>query len=277
MIHWNANPIMLSAGPVQIHWYGVLFGTSFLIGQGLARKMCELEGKTVALMDKMLAYVVIGTLAGARLGHCLFYEPEIYLRDPIRILKIWEGGLASHGGGIGIFLMLLWFSRKFKEFSYLWLLDHLCVGVALAGAFIRTGNLFNSEILGKQTDVPWAVIFDRVDQIPRHPTQIYEALSYLVLFICLWKWYRSPAQPAKYPGRIFGVFMMACFTLRFFIEFVKENQVAFEQSLPLNMGQLLSIPFVGVGLWLVIRSGKVVRESAASGAQVSERGRRKKV
>src|SRR3954470_14079203 len=142
MIHWNVNPIMIAAGPVQIHWYGVLFGTSFLIGQGLARRMCELEGKTVALMDKMLAYVVIGTLVGARLGHCLFYEPEIYLRDPIRILKIWEGGLASHGGGLGIFTMLWYFSRKYREFSYLWLLDHLCVGVALAGVFIRTGNLF---------------------------------------------------------------------------------------------------------------------------------------
>jgi prolipoprotein diacylglyceryl transferase len=207
---------------------------------------------------------VVGTLAGARLGHCLFYEPEIYLRDPIRILKIWEGGLASHGGGIGIFLMLWWFSRKHREFSYLWLLDHLCVGVALAGVFIRTGNLFNSEILGKATDVPWAFVFDRIDAVPRHPTQIYEALSYLVIFIVLWKWYRSPAKPAKYPGRIFGTFLMLCFGVRFLIEFAKENQVAFEQSLPLNMGQLLSIPMVGAGLWLVLRSRKAAQASRPS-------------
>jgi prolipoprotein diacylglyceryl transferase len=254
---------MLSLGSIQIHWYGILFGSSFLAGQALTRKMCELEGKSVQLIDRMLGYVVVGTLAGARLGHCLFYEPNIYLRDPIRILKIWEGGLASHGGGLGIFLMLWIFSRKYVEFSYFWLLDHLCIGVALAGVFIRTGNFFNSEILGKPTDVPWAFVFDRVDAIPRHPTQIYEAVSYLVIFFVLWKWYRSPSKPAKYPGRIFGAFMMMCFGVRFLIEFAKENQVAFEQFLPLNMGQLLSIPMVAVGLWLVLRSRRV----AAAGAK----------
>src|SRR5579885_1589173 len=234
MIHWNPDPIMISIGSSQIHWYGILFGSSFLAGQSLTRRMCELEGKSTVLIDRMLGYVVVGTLAGARLGHCLFYEPNIYLRDPIRILKIWEGGLASHGGGLGIFLALWIFSRKHREFSYLWLLDHLCIGVALAGVFIRTGNLFNSEIFGKATDVPWAFVFDRVDAVPRHPTQIYEAVSYFIIFVILWKWYRSPAKPAKYPGRIFGVFMMMCFGVRFVIEFATEQQVEVESYLPLN-------------------------------------------
>jgi prolipoprotein diacylglyceryl transferase len=258
VIHWNVNPIMVELGPIQVHWYGVCFGTAFLLGQALSRRMCVIEGKTVALMDKMLGYVVVGTLAGARLGHCLFYEPDIYLRDPIRILKIWEGGLASHGGGLGIFLMLWIFSRKYREFSYMWLLDHLSIGVMMAGFFIRMGNLFNSEILGKATTVPWAFVFDRVDPVPRHPAQLYEALSYLIMFLGLWRWYRSPSQPARYPGRIFGVFLILCFGVRFLIEFVKENQVSWEQSLPwLNMGQLLSIPMISVGAWLVWRSGRV--------------------
>jgi phosphatidylglycerol---prolipoprotein diacylglyceryl transferase len=256
MIHWNVNPIMLDLGRLQLHWYGVLFGTGFLFGQANVRKMCVLEGKPTRLLDKMLGYVVIGTLAGARLGHCLFYEPEVYLRDPLRILKIWEGGLASHGGGLGIFLMLWIFSRQHKEFTYLWMLDHLCVGIAFAGTLIRLGNLFNSEIVGRPTDVPWAFVFERIDQLPRHPTQLYEAISYLAIFFVLWRWYKSPRQPAKYPGRIFGMFMMLVFGIRFFIEFVKENQVPFEAGLPLNMGQLLSIVFVACGAWLYFSSAK---------------------
>ncbi|HUP56008.1 MAG TPA: prolipoprotein diacylglyceryl transferase [Bdellovibrionota bacterium] len=256
MIRWNIDPIMLDLGRLQLHWYGVLFGTSFLMGQWLTRKMCELEGKSTRAIDQMLGYVVVGTLVGARVGHCLFYEPEVYLRDPLRILKIWEGGLASHGGGIGIFIMLWIFSRKHREFSYLWLLDHLCVGVALAGVFIRTGNLFNSEIIGRPTDVPWAFVFERVDALPRHPAQLYEAISYLFIFIFLWRWYKSPRQPARYPGRIFGLFLILVFGVRFLIEFIKENQVPFEAALPINMGQILSIPMVAAGAWLYFVSAR---------------------
>jgi prolipoprotein diacylglyceryl transferase len=254
MIHWNVNPIMLQLGPLQVHWYGVLFGAAFLIGQGVVRKMMIREGKPTELLDRMLGYMVVGTLAGARLGHCLFYEPQIYLRDPIRILKIWEGGLASHGGGLGIFLSLWIFSRKHREFSYFWLLDHLCVPVALAGFFIRMGNLFNSEIIGKPTDLPWAFVFDLVDRVPRHPTQIYEAVSYILMFFGLWRYYVGPRKPANYPGRIFGWFLILCFGVRFLIEYVKEDQVPFEATLPLNMGQLLSIPMLAAGVILVVTS-----------------------
>jgi phosphatidylglycerol:prolipoprotein diacylglycerol transferase len=254
MIHWNVSPEIFTLGPLQPRWYGVLFATAFLGGFQLLKQFSLREKVPLKHLDSMLYHMAFGTIVGARLGHCLFYEPDVYLRDPIRILFIWEGGLASHGAFIGIILALWRFSRK-SGLAYSWVVDRCAIGVALAGFFIRTGNLFNSEILGKPASLPWSFVFVRVDQVPRHPTQIYEALSYLCIFgVLYWMYWRTEAR--KRPYRLFGSMLAMTFTARFFLEFFKENQVAFESSLPLNMGQLLSIPVVLTGLVLVWCSGR---------------------
>jgi prolipoprotein diacylglyceryl transferase len=198
-------------------------------------------------------YLVAGTTIGARLGHCLFYAPGYYLARPLEILKIWEGGLASHGGTAGVIIALWMFSRKNPEFTFMWLLDRVSVPVALVACFIRFGNLMNSEILGRPTDLPWAVIFEKVDQLPRHPAQVYESLTYLALFIVTMTIYRKSKTPPA-PGLLFGISMVWIFGSRIGWEFLKENQEAFEAGMLLNMGQLLSIPFVILGIYLMKRA-----------------------
>ena len=203
-----------------------------------------------ALLDKLSIYMLISTVLGARLGHVFFYEPANYLAHPIDILKIWEGGLASHGAAIGILLALFLFARSSKK-TYFWTLDRIVVVVALSGFFIRTGNLMNSEIYGKTTDLPWGFIFSHAgEELPRHPTQIYEALCYLVIFAyLLWYYYRKDGKPRE--GYMFGIFLVTLFSVRFLLEFLKEPQVNFENSMTLNMGQLLSIPFVLAGIIII--------------------------
>ena len=199
------------------------------------------------------------TLIGARLGHCLFYEPEYYLANPIKILKVWEGGLASHGGAVAILIAIWIFVRKYGakyKFDYWWLFDRIGIATALAGAMIRLGNLMNSEIYGNPTDLPWGFIFTlRGETIPKHPTQLYEALSYLALFFLL-MWMYKKYFPVLKRGTLFGIFLTVLFATRFLIEFVKEPQVSFEQGMALNMGQLLSIPFILFGLGLLFYSIK---------------------
>jgi prolipoprotein diacylglyceryl transferase len=197
--------------------------------------------------------MAIGTVVGARLGHCFFYEPQYYLENPLEIIKIWHGGLASHGAAIGILTALYLFARKEKR-SYFWVLDRIVITVALSGLFIRLGNLMNSEIYGVQTSLPWGFIFVREGEtVAKHPTQIYEALSYMLIFVLLLKlYYQYKGKPKE--GLLFGLFLILTFTMRFLIEFVKNTQVEFEKSMFLNMGQLLSIPFVlaGIGiLWYI--------------------------
>lgn len=217
------------------------------------KRIFEKESKDSRVLESLLVYVVLGTIAGARLGHCLFYEPEIYLRDPIRILKIWEGGLASHGGTIGVFLALVLFNKKHPQISLSWLLDRISIPVALVAVFIRLGNFFNSEIIGKPSSLPWAVVFQKIDSIPRHPAQLYEAGIYLLSFAALQTLYRIEYFRVK-KGFLFGIFLILIFGSRILIEFLKENQVEFERNLPLDMGQLLSIPVVLVGIFLVMYS-----------------------
>ena len=213
------------------------------------------------MMDQLLIYIAVGTVIGARLGHCFFYEPDYFLKNPLEILKIWKGGLASHGAAIGIPLALWLYIRKYK-LSFLWLIDRIVIVVALGGAFIRLGNLFNSEIYGLPTDLPWGFEFvrDKVyDQntgellptVACHPTQLYEALSYILIFTLLFIFYRKRYMKVR-DGFIFGVFLILLFTARFFIEFVKNDQVAFEAGMAFNMGQLLSLPFILVGIILLI-------------------------
>lgn len=253
MISWNVSPILFSLGPLQLRWYGLMFLVGFLLGYQCMRKICIWENKPVEKLDSLLTHIFLGTLIGARLGHCLFYEPGYYLTHPLDILKIWEGGLASHGGGLGVIIAIWLFSRKNKDFSLMWILDRVMIFTVLTGAFIRLGNLMNSEIIGRPTDVPWSFVFERIDKLPRHPTQIYESFCYFVIALLGWLTYRK--YKAKLPsGRVFGLCMALIFVARFTIEFFKENQEGFEASMPINMGQILSIPFFLVGVYLYLRS-----------------------
>jgi len=249
-MHWAPSPEILSFGPLALRWYGMLFAAGFILAYVYLSKIFPKEGRPKGELDELLIYIVVGTVVGARLGHCLFYEPMRYLENPLEILFIWHGGLASHGAAIGIIVACWLFSRRPGTRSFLWITDRVCLTVPMAGASIRLGNFFNSEIIGKQTDVPWAVIFERVDSVPRHPSQLYEALIYIIIFLVNHMIYRR--QREKTPeGLIFGSLFIMLFTARILIEFTKENQVDFESSLPLNMGQLLSIPAVLFGVWMV--------------------------
>ncbi len=352
-IIWDASPELFSLGPLVIRWYGLLFALGFLIGQQILVKIYKQEGRSEKDVDTLTVYMVISTVVGARLGHCLFYEPGYYLSHPIEILKIWEGGLASHGATIGILVAIYLYSRKQTNQSYLYVLDRMVITIALAGCLIRLGNLMNSEILGRPTNIPTAFIFVsqaenvikesyedivedvkitqnhkdstangityagldlhlkidtkniqkvayttdfflqntlrktlreysdvsenivlpdsrfnttviagsdgisnavvRIYGIPRHPAQLYEAISSFLLFLLLYYIYNKK-KAATPEGRIFGLFVVILFTLRFIYEFAKEPQVAFESTMALNMGQLLSIPLIIAGLFVLIRS-----------------------
>ena len=194
--------------------------------------------------------MALGTVIGARLGHCLFYEPDYYLSNPVEILKIWKGGLASHGAAIGILIALYLFVRKYKK-PFIWILDRIVVVVALGGALIRLGNLMNSEIYGVETSLPWGFVFVRNNEVvPKHPTQIYEALTYFFVFgLLFWIYLKTKGQFRS--GTLFGLFLILVFGIRFLIEFIKEDQVPFEEGMTLNMGQLLSIPFVLLGFGIL--------------------------
>lgn len=255
ILTWDADPILFSLGPISVHWYGALFGTGFILGFQATQWIFKREGQPLAVLDSLFFHVFLGTLIGARLGHVLFYEPDVYLRNPLAILRIWEGGLASHGGGLGVILALYLFHRKHPKLGFVWLLDRLVFATIITGVLIRLGNFFNSEILGKPTGADWGVIFARVDpRSPRHPAQLYESASYFLIFLGL-SWLYLKKDAGKHRGALIGVFLVAVFTVRFLIEFVKENQAGFEQGLPLNMGQLLSLPMILAGAWLLARSG----------------------
>jgi prolipoprotein diacylglyceryl transferase len=250
VIHWNVNPEIFRIGSIAVRWYGLLFAASFYFGYLLFTKFFKLEKIPIEVLDKLTIYMAVGTVVGARLGHCLFYEPSYYLQNPIEIFKVWRGGLASHGAAVGILLAVYIFSRK-EHKSYLWTMDRIVIIVALSGFFIRSGNLMNSEIYGIETSVPWGFIFEREGEtVPKHPTQIYEALSYLTIFgLLLWMYFRENAKPKE--GLIFSLFLILVFSARFFIEFIKNAQVNFEENMSLNMGQWLSIPLIIAGFILL--------------------------
>ena len=254
-ITWDVSPELFSLGPLTIRWYGLLFVAAFIVGYNIMQWIYKREGKPVAEIEQLAIYMIIGTVIGARLGHCLFYSPEYYLAHPLEILMVWKGGLASHGASLGILIALYFYSKKKKD-NILWILDRIVIVTAVGGALIRLGNLFNSEIIGKATDVSWAFIFTRVDSIPRHPTQLYESLAYIIIFTILLILYKKKWKQLN-NGFLFGLFLVLLFTFRFFVEFLKENQSGFEKGMALNMGQLLSIPFVIAGVLFIIRSLKV--------------------
>ncbi len=262
-ITWTVNPALYS-GVIEIRWYGLLFAIGFAVGYYIVNRMFRHEGKPTEWVDTLLIYLVVATLIGSRLGHCLFYQWDYYSQHPIDILKVWEGGLASHGGTIGIIIAMWIYSRRVTHKSLLWILDRICVPIALVGSLIRVGNLMNHELYGYASDAPWAFRFitnisqwmagaEPIFSVPSHPTQIYEALTYLTLFVVLMLMYRHKAYRRE--GLLLGVFFIGTFLSRIFIEIIK-NATVFMGGIgeSFKMGQLLSIPFVIAGIWLVIRA-----------------------
>ena len=276
-ITWNVDPVAFSLGSLQVRWYGICWALGFLFGYLLMSKVYKKEKMPEGEMDSLLIYMLISTVIGARLGHCLFYEPEYYLSHPVEILKIWEGGLASHGGAIGILIGLWLYVRRFNRktnkkkgekahITYLWILDRIVIPVCLVGAFIRLGNVFNSEIYGTPTSLPWGFVFVRGNEqffdasgnlLPCHPTGLYEAFFCIVaMFLLLWMFFKRDLGD-KRPGLMFGTFLIIIFGSRIAIEFLKNVQVDFEKNMMFDMGQWLSVPFVVVGIAMIVRSFRV--------------------
>lgn len=266
-ITWNADPVLFSLGSLQVRWYGLFWALGFLFGYLIMRNIYRRERMAESTLDKLLVYMLVSTIIGARLGHCLFYEPEYYLPHPLKILAVWEGGLASHGGAIGILIGLFIYARKVKK-PYLWILDRIVIPVCLVGALIRCGNVMNHEIYGTPTSLPWGFVFMRGTEqfcgtfddytlctswgnccspnewLPCHPTGLYEALfCLLAMGILLWMYFKRDLGN-KQPGVMFSVFLLVIFGSRIAIEFLKNVQVEFENDMVFDMGQWLSVPFV---------------------------------
>jgi len=261
-IIWDPNDALIDLGFFALRYYSLFFLLAFVFSYIVVKKQFIKHEINVELMDSLTVYVVLGTLIGARLGHCLFYDFAYYSKHPLEIILPFTftpefritgfQGLASHGGGIGIMVSLILFSRKFK--IKLWfLLDQIALVVPLAGACIRMGNLMNSEIIGKPTDVSWAFVFLKDDNIPRHPAQLYEGIAYLLIFSFVYLMVKKYPKPS---GFYFGLVIFLIFCFRIAIEFIKEDQSAFEAGMLLNMGQILSIPFILTGLFIMYMKNK---------------------
>lgn len=265
ILNWNLDPVIFwITETFPLKYYGLFFMTGILIAFYIEKRIYAKENIPIKNLDKLFIYVVVGILLGARLGHCLFYEPSYYFENPLEILlpikKIGDSyqfigfqGLASHGGTLGVLIAIGIYCKKYTT-NFLWVLDKIAIVAPIVGAFIRFGNFMNSEIYGKPTNGKWGVIFQRDDLIPRHPTQLYEAFSYLFIFVILMVIYTKKTE--KPNGLIFGTALVLIFLARFIIEFFKENQVNFESGMLLNMGQILSIPFIMIGIILIFLSKK---------------------
>ncbi|MCC7429375.1 prolipoprotein diacylglyceryl transferase [bacterium] len=259
MLVWDFDPTLIKVGPLEIRYYGVLFASAVLFGFQVLRKTFRESNLNEELAETLSTYTVVSLVIGARLVHCLFYNPEFYLSNPLEILFIWKGGIASHGGALGM-LVAVWLFNKKTGIGFEKLADKIAVSITAAPVLIRLGNFFNSEIVGKATDVPWSVIFLRYDNIPRHPSQLYEAFLGFLVFIAMWKIYWK-THKEKPDGYFMYLFITLYFTQRFLIEFVKESQTNIEQTLPLDIGQLLSLPFWIFGvlmLWKRSRQAKKI-------------------
>lgn len=281
-IVWNPRPEIFTIPGIDwpVRWYGLMWAMSFIASHFILNRVFKAEGRTNKELDTLTLYIILGTVIGARLGHCLFYGPQFdildaqgniiqegYISHPLNMLKVYEGGLASHGGAFGIIIAMILYCRKTKE-SWLWLFDKLVIAVPLASFFIRIGNLINGEIVGNKTNLPWGFIFKNNEEdvinleqigtpIPaRHPAQLYEAIFYLLFFFVMyWLWKNKRTKLG--PGFMFGLLCVVVFIQRFLVEFLKENQEAFESELPINMGQILSIPFILIGVFFIWRSYKL--------------------
>lgn len=282
-IVWNVDPIAFSLGPLQVRWYGILWALGIWFCLLIQQKLYKNENCPEGWVDKLFMYMVLGVIIGARLGHCWFYEwheaavlglepvhflgmtfnyRNPYIEHPFDLLKIWEGGLSSHGGAIGLIIAAWLLNKKHFHKGIVWIFDRLVIGVCVTAFCIRLGNLLNSEIYGNPTTVPWAFLFVRNgDKLPCHPTQIYEMLYCLVGFVVTWLMYWK-GKCYRRNGLIFGVFLEIIFFTRFMLEFIKLDQEAFEGNMFLNMGQWLSIPFIIWGIWLIVRACRKQPDSA---------------
>ena len=263
-IHWNVDPVIINIGSFGLRWYSLGFLVAFLLGYYIIERMFKQENVKEDYLGSLFLYIFLAILIGARLGHCLFYEPDYFLTSEHWVEIVWPfqnghytgfQGLASHGAAIGILVGLWLYQRKYG-LNLWWFLDRLVVVVALGGAFVRLGNLFNSEIYGVETSLPWGFVFERNGEtVPKHPTQLYESLSYFLIFgVSIWYYIRKKGHFKT--GTIFGWWLVALFGVRLLIEFVKNDQVDFEAGMALNMGQLLSLPFIIGGFtiaWLAYK------------------------
>jgi len=257
----DMDPAVLVLGPLEIRWYGLFFALGFFLGFLIMAQFYRSEQRQLENLSELCLYLMLGTIIGARLGHVFFYQPDYFLSHPWEIPMIWRGGLASHGGFVGVLIALYLYLKRHRDMTFLELADRLAIPCVLAAALIRVGNFFNSEIIGTPSELPWAVVFAPVDDIPRHPAMLYEAVTYFLIFFVLYFAYWK-TRIMQFPGRVFGTALATCFLARFMIEFVKENQVPFESRLPLNMGQLLSIPFILAGVYLIHASRRMLRTLA---------------
>jgi prolipoprotein diacylglyceryl transferase len=255
-IHWAADPVMFVLGQRAFTWYALFFVSGLLGAYVIAARALMVEGIDIVYANVLLILVALGVVIGARLGEVLFYDWSYYRAHPREIPRIWQGGLASHGAAIGIAAMLWLYARVVVQRPFWWVADRAVAGIAFAAACVRFGNLFNSEILGKPTSVPWAVVFDRVDPVPRHPVQLYEGLWYIALCLALLvaRQRRKPPQ-----GVLSGLFLVGMFLPRFVLEFVKEGPVVFAG---MNTGQVLSVPLIVAGALLLGQSGWRTKDRA---------------
>ncbi len=252
-IVWDVSPEIFSLGFLHIRYYGLLFAVGFMAGFYMVQKFYKDAGQDSTEVDNFLIYTIVGGILGARIGHVLFYEFDYYMAYPSEILLVWHGGLASHGGVIGVLLSTYLFSRKYNK-PFLWIADRLAIPAAFIGGLIRIGNFMNSEIYGSQTDLPWGVIFAvNSETVAKHPTQLYESIVYFAIAAIMYYIYKLDKGNIKF-GKLTGYFLSLIFIARFFIEFIKNNQVDFEDGMIFNMGQLLSVPIVLIGIYLIISS-----------------------
>ena len=260
-ILWNPDDTAFRIGPLSMHWYSLCWLVGLLLAYLIVRKLYKEQKIKDELFEPLFLYCFIGILIGARLGHCLFYQPDVYLSSWTHFVEMilpiefngngdWHftgyRGLASHGGTFGLMIALWLYVRK-TGLNIWRVLDNIAIATPATAFFIRIGNLMNSEIIGKPTDVPWAFVFQQIDMLPRHPGQLYEAIAYALLMLIGWSVYRRRPQRVG-TGFFFGMCLTYIFTARFLIEFTKEIQEPFEASLPINMGQILSLPFIAIGI-----------------------------
>lgn len=260
-IVWDFDPVLLRIGSFEIRYYGLMWAVAILLAAKFFDNFVRREGLRPEVSESVFLYGTLATIIGARVGHCLFYDPAYFLTQPWAIVtEFRDGGMASHGAAIGLLIGLWLFSRK-NRLPYIWSLDRIMIGVAVGGAVVRFGNLFNSEIFGQATSLPWGFEFVRSGKWVRefapqavHPTQIYEALCYLATFVVVTWLYYGRDEARRRPGMIFGVGLIGIFLTRFLIEFIKTEQEAFEKGWALDMGQWLSIPFIALGVYMLVKA-----------------------
>ena len=263
-IVWDPDPILAHLGPISIRYYATCWMVGLLLGYLMMHRLYKEQKLGEDKFEPLFIYLFVGILAGARLGHCIFYQPEYFLTQWDHVVEMfipmhhmadgsWKftgyEGLASHGGVLGLFIAIWLYCRKTKVDGWT-LLDNMGIISGITACFIRLANLMNSEIIGKPSDVPWAFVFERVDMLPRHPGQLYEAIAYLILFFIMIYLYKNYSKKL-HRGFFFGLCLTYIFTFRFFIEFLKENQEDFENSMMFNMGQWLSVPFIIIGVYFM--------------------------